>query len=50
MGSRRFIIQRFNRMAGVPKHDVAIFVQEELLPGVMGEVYNLFYYFYATIL
>lgn len=37
-------------MAGVPKHDVAIFVQEELIPGVMGEVYNLppYYEFHVS--
>ena len=50
MDSNEFIILLFNRMAGVPKHDVAIFVQEELIPGVMGEVYNLppYYEFHVS--
>jgi hypothetical protein len=38
MGSSEYIIQRFNRMAAVAPHDVPIFIQDEILPGVMGEV------------
>lgn len=38
MDSSEYIIQRFNRMAAVAPHDVAVYVQDELLPGVMGEV------------
>jgi len=38
MDSRGFIILLFNRMAAVAPHDVAVYVEDELVPGVMGEV------------
>jgi hypothetical protein len=38
MDSSEYIIQQFNRMAAVAPHDVAVYVEDELLPGVMGEV------------
>ena len=39
MGSSEFIILLFNRMAVAP-HLVRIFIQGELLPGIMGEVHR----------